>query len=81
MTKVSCAAAAENGQCIKAFYDANGQVIIAQLILGVLLLVPFLKFARCLDKCALEQGKRAGGWQFRVALVFAGTELLTNVPA
>ena len=54
--------AAESGERIKAFYDANRQVIIAQQILGILLLVPFLalRVASTGARCTSASGREVG---------------------
>ena len=52
---VSLPTAAQSGEDIKAFYVANRQVIIVQQVVGVLLLVPILRFAAALDRRARAQ--------------------------
>jgi len=59
---VTLPTAAESGERIKAFYDANRQVIIAQQILGILLLVPFLalRVASTGARCTSASGRGVG---------------------
>jgi cell division protein FtsW (lipid II flippase) len=79
-TMVSLPTAAQSGERIKAFYDANRQVVVVQQLLGVLLLVPFLGFAAALDRRGRAQSGGRARWLLRAGLLFAAAELATNLP-
>jgi membrane protease YdiL (CAAX protease family) len=78
---VSLPTAAQTGEDINAFYSAHRQIIIAQQIAGVLLLVPFLAFARILDRRSRGQTAGRRGWLWFAALTLAAAEMATNVLA
>jgi hypothetical protein len=76
---VSLPTAAQTGEDIKAFYDANRQIIVAQQVVEVLLLVPFLGFAVSLDRRARAQGGGRIRWLIVAGLLLAAAELVTNL--
>jgi hypothetical protein len=76
---VSLPTAAQSGETITAFYDANRQEIIAQQVVGILLLVPWLLFARTLDGRARAHHPERARWLLPAALVVAAAELATNL--
>jgi hypothetical protein len=73
--------AAESGEQIRTFYAANRQIIIVQQILGILLLVPFLAFARSLDRQSPGRADGNRGSLWMAALVVSAAELATNIVA
>ena len=76
---VSLPTAAQSGERITAFYDANRQVIIVQQVVGILLLVPLLGFALTLGCRARAQHRESARWLLPVGLVLAAAELATNL--
>jgi hypothetical protein len=76
---VSLPTAAQTGERITAFYDANRQVIVAQQVVGILLLVPWLAFARTLDRRARAQLPERACWLLPIGMVVAAAELATNL--
>src|SRR5207237_9073028 len=72
---VSLPTAATSGERIRVFYAVHAQLIVAQQILGILALIPFVGFVVALQR-------RLGGRQWTVAgaaLVMAA-EVSTKVP-
>ena len=67
---VSLPTGAETGEKIASFYKTNGSVIVAQQILGMIALAPFVAFALSLS---------SNRWLKPVVAVFVGFELMTNV--
>ena len=76
---VSLPSAAQSGEDITAFYAAHRQIIIIQQIIGALLVVPLLAFARALDRRTRSLGGRTGRWIMLAALILAAAEIATNV--
>src|SRR5438132_6875046 len=76
---VSLPTAAQSGERITAFYDANRQVIVVQQVVGILLLVPWLGFALTLDRRARAQRRARARWLLLVGLGLAAAELATNL--
>jgi hypothetical protein len=76
---VSLPTAAQTGEHIKAFYDANRAVIIAQQIIGALILVPFLRFVVALEQRAKGQSIGRTRWLLFAGLLLAAFELVTNL--
>jgi hypothetical protein len=71
--------AAQSGEDITAYYAAHRQLIIIQQIIGVLLVVPILAFARTLDRRTRSPGGQTGRWIMPAALVLVAAEIATNV--
>jgi len=61
---------ADTGERIASFYRANGSVIVAQQVLGMIALVPFVAFALSLS---------SNRWLKPAVAVFVAFELVTNV--
>lgn len=72
--------AAQSGERIKDFYAAHRGVIVAQQVAGVILLVPFLRFAGALDRRAQPRGGGHPGWPLLCGLLLAAAQLATNLP-
>ena len=72
--------AAQSGERIMAFYAAHRPVIIAQQVVGALLLVPLLGFALALDRRA--RVRRAGHvrWLILAGLLLGAAQVATNLP-
>ena len=75
---VSVPTAALSGEEIQAFYAAHRQIIIIQQLVGVVLLVPLLAFARTLDRRSRGGDRHGVGWIMLAALAVASGELATN---
>jgi len=71
--------AAQSGEDITAYYAAHRQLIIIQQIIGVLLVVPILAFARTLDHRTRSLGGQTGRWIMSAALLLVAAEIATNV--
>ena len=67
---VSLPTGAETGEKIASFYKTNGSVIVAQQILGMIALAPFVAFAISLN---------SNRWLKPAIAVFVAFELVTNV--
>lgn len=77
---VSLPTAAQSGERIAAFYAAHRQVIIAQQVVSILVLAPFLGFAVALDRRARPRRGGRTRWPFLAGLLLAAAELATNLP-
>jgi hypothetical protein len=76
---VSIPTAAQSGDQIKAFYDANRALIVAQQIIGAVLLVPFLRFVVALERRGRDPSTGRTRWLLIVSLLLAAFELATNL--
>jgi hypothetical protein len=77
---VSLPTAAQSGEDITPFYAAHRQIIIIQQIIGVLLVVPILAFARMLDHRTRSLCGQTGRRIMPVALMLVAAEIATTVP-
>jgi len=75
---VSLPTAAEPGDRIAAFYNADQQVIVWQQIVGTLALLPFLAFAAALSRWARMDGRR-NRWLMPAAGLVALTTVATSL--
>jgi hypothetical protein len=76
---VSLPTAAQSGADITALYAAHRQIIIIQQIIGILLVVPILAFARTLDRRRRSLGGHTGRRIMPAALILVAAEIATNV--
>src|SRR5947207_16018175 len=76
---VSLPTAAQSGEEIQVVYSAHRQIIIIQQLVGVVLLVPFLAFARTLDRRSLEWAAANAAWLMPAAIAAAAADLATVV--
>ncbi len=70
---VSLPTAAEPAEKIRSFYNAHGQIIVWQQVIGALSLVPFIAFALALNS------RSPSRWLIPATLLLAAVQLVTNV--
>ncbi len=77
---VSLPTAALDGERIVAFYAAHRSLIVAQQVVSVLILVPWLWFATAFDRRAQDRAMGRPTWLIPAALLLIAAELATNAP-
>lgn len=75
---VSLPTAEDSAEHVSAFFAAHGSVIVIAQAIGALALIPFLLFARALDRRARTSDEAGRSWIIPAAVVVAIAEIVTN---
>jgi hypothetical protein len=76
---VSVPTAEDSGGHIQAFYLAHGTVIVIAQAIGALALIPFVMFARALDRRARTSSGGGRSWIMPAIVLIVIVQLVTNV--